>query len=48
MNFGLSESVFKTIEHGLLGLVLGLGLVSLFVFTVRMRVLKAARGEAEI
>jgi biopolymer transport protein ExbB/TolQ len=47
MAFGLSESVFKSIEHGLLGLVLGLGLVSLLVFSVRMRVLKAARHEAE-
>jgi biopolymer transport protein ExbB/TolQ len=48
MNLGLSESVFKTIEHGLLGLVLVLGLVSLFIFAVRVRALKAARREAEI
>lgn len=39
MNLWVSESVLKAIEHGLLGLVLGLGLVCLVVFVLRQKAL---------
>lgn len=48
MNLWVSESALKAIEHGLLGLVLGLGLVSLVVFALRQRTLALVMNQTAI
>jgi biopolymer transport protein ExbB/TolQ len=47
MNLLVSETALKTIEYGLLGLVLGLGVVSVALFAVRQRVLGMAVQHAD-
>jgi len=48
MTVAIPENLFKAVEAGLLGLVLGLGLICFLTFAIRTRILRRTISQAEV